>query len=133
MGNKKDYRLLNKEFMLKICKEEDSHPLPNKIWYKILEKGEGTQHPAMNSLVMVYYKGSLVDGREFDSNFENGYPEAFRLKDLIEGWRIALMHMVVGDRWMIYIPADMGYGNKNSGPIPGNSTLVFEVKLEGIA
>ena len=74
MGNKKDYRLLNKEFMLKICKEEDSHPLPNKIWYKILEKGEGTQHPAMNSHAMVYYKGSLVDGREFDSNFESGYP-----------------------------------------------------------
>ena len=133
MGKKKDYKLLNKEFMLKICKEADSHPLPNKIWYKIIEKGEGTAHPAMNSLVMVYYKGSFIDGKEFDSNWNNGYPEAFRLKELIEGWRIALMHMVVGDHWMIYIPADMGYGNKNSGPIPSNYTLVFEVKLEGIA
>ena len=64
---------------------------------------------------------------------KGGCPEAFRLNQVIEGWQEALRRMHVGDRWMIYIPYTLGYGTRTSGPIPGYSTLLFEVELLGIA
>lgn len=60
-------------------------------------------------------------------------PEAFRLNEVIEGWQIALQKMRVGDHWIVYIPYNMGYGTRTSGPIPAFSTLIFEVQLLGIA
>ena len=64
---------------------------------------------------------------------KRGCPEAFRLNQVIEGWQLALQEMRVGDRWIIYIPYNLGYGNRASGPIPAFSTLIFEVELLGIA
>jgi len=82
--------------------------------------------------VSVHYRGTLIDGKEFDNSYKRNCPEAFRLCDVIDGWQIALQQMRVGDKWIIYIPSEMGYGSKASGPIPANSTLVFEVELLGI-
>ncbi len=98
-----------------------------------MEKGTSTQKPGARSIVTVHYKGSLINGRVFDNSYQRGYPEAFRLTEVIEGWQLALQQMRVGDKWVVYIPYTMGYGGRSSGPIPAFSTLVFEVELLGIA
>ena len=81
----------------------------------------------------MHYKGSLIDGREFDNSYERSCPDALRLSDVIEGWQVALQKMHVGDKWKIYIPYTIGYGNKSVDSIPAYSTLVFEVELLGVA
>lgn len=87
----------------------------------------------MSSVVSVHYRGTLINGREFDNSYKRNCPEAFRLNQVIEGWQQALQQMHVGDKWIIYIPYTLGYGTRTSGPIPGFSTLIFEVELLGIA
>ena len=113
--------------------EADVYELPCGLSYKVLEEGSGTATPWPGSVVSVHYRGTLINGREFDNSWKRNCPEAFRLSEVIEGWQIALQKMRVGDRWIIYIPYTMGYGTRTSGPIPAFSTLVFEVQLLGIA
>ena len=94
-------------------------------------KNDG-RHPNPRSIVTAHYTGRTIDGQLFDSS-RNGAPLAVRLCDLIEGWIIALQQMCVGDKWEIYIPAEMGYGKVSQPGIPGGSTLIFEIELLGIA
>ena len=98
-----------------------------------MEKGEGKVSPTVRSIVSVHYRGTLIGGKEFDNSYKRNCPEAFRLCDVIDGWQIALQQMHAGDKWEIYIPYEMGYGSKSSGPIPAYSTLIFEVELLSIA
>ena len=133
MTKKEIYKQENEQFLQKMAKEAGVEQLKGGVLYKVLESGEGDETPDENSIVTVHYKGALISGREFDNSWKGAFPEAFRLRDLIEGWQIALKAMHVGDRWMVYIPQELGYGKKLSGDIPGNSTLVFEVQLLGIA
>ena len=112
--------------------EEELFEISQGVLVKIIESGNGDRTPRANNVVTVHYKGSLINGRVFDNSWERGYPEAFRLSDLIVGWQIALTQMHVGDHWMIYIPYELGYGTRASGPIPAYSTLIFEVKLVAI-
>lgn len=133
MGRKEEYKLQNEQFMQALRAEADVCELPCGILYKVLEEGSGTATPRPGSVVSVHYRGTLINGREFDNSWKRNCPEAFRLSEVIEGWQIALQKMGVGDRWMIYIPYTMGYGTRTSGPIPAFSTLVFEVQLLGIA
>ena len=133
MGRKEEYKLQNEQFMQALRAEADVYELPCGILYKVLEEGSGTATPRPGSVVSVYYRGTLINGREFDDSWKRNCPEAFRLSEVIEGWQIALQKMRVGDRWIIYIPYTMGYGTRTSGPIPAFSTLVFEVQLLGIA
>ena len=107
--------------------------LPCGILYRVLENGKGEATPRYNSVVSVHYKGSLINGREFDNSWKRKHPEAFRLNQVIKGWQIALQQMHIGDHWLIYIPFAIGYGTRSNGPIPAFSTLIFEVKLLGIA
>ena len=79
-----------------------------------------------------HYTGRTIDGRQFDSSY-GSTPLAIRLSDPIEGWIIAMQQMCVGDKWEVYIPAEMGYGNFSQPSIPGGSTLIFEIELLGIA
>ena len=102
------------------------------VLIKYIEHGTGEIRPRSNNVVSVKYRGTLIDGTEFDSNMNDGYPAPFRLKDLIIGWQIALTQMVAGDKVMIYIPSEMGYGDRREGNIPGGSTLIFEIHLEGV-
>ena len=87
--------------------------------------------PNRNSVVTVHYTGRTINGKQFDSS-RGGAPVAMRLRELIQGWIIALQQMHVGDKWEIYLPAEMGYGRLSQPGIPGGSTLIFEIELIGV-
>ena len=133
MGNKKGYKEENTEFLKKISKDADVYRLPGGILYKVLNKGAGLKSPETGSVVVVHYNGRLISGEVFDNTFGRESPEAFRVREVIEGWQIALQHMHEGDRWIIYIPYNLGYGCRAVDGIPGFSTLIFDVELISIA
>ena len=132
MNKKEIYKQKNIQFLKELPVEEGIMSLPCGIYYKVLQIGEGKSSPTPRSIVSVHYRGTLIDGKEFDNSYKRNCPEAFRLCDVIDGWQIALQQMHVGDKWVIYIPSEKGYGSRASGPIPGFSTLIFEVELLGI-
>ncbi len=132
MGRKEEYKEKNLQFISELSRQEGICSLSCNIYYKVLESSTANISPNVRNIVTVHYKGSLINGREFDNSYERGYPEAFRLSDVIEGWQLALQQMHIGDKWVIYIPYTMGYGSRTSGPIPAFSTLIFEVELLGI-
>lgn len=133
MAKKEEYRLKNQEFLKEIAAQEGVVRHPSGLLYKVLQQGTGTQSPNLRSIVSVHYKGTLINGRVFDNSWERNCPEALRVADVIDGWQIALQMMHVGDRWLVYIPYELGYGTRTSGPIPGFSTLIFEIELFSIA
>ena len=133
MNKKELYKESNIRFLEEVAAMEGIVRLPSGVLYKVLASGTGTVTPKPDSVVSVHYKGTLSNGREFDNSYKRGYPEAFRLNQVIEGWQLALQQMRAGDRWVIYIPYMLGYGTRSSGPIPGFSTLIFEVELLGVA
>ncbi len=102
------------------------------LQYKILTTGDGKQ-PAATDTVTTHYKGTLIDGREFDSSYKRDKPASFPVKGVIKGWTEALQLMHVGDKWQLFIPSELAYGaTKRSELIQANSTLVFELELLGI-
>lgn len=131
-GNKEEYRLQNEKFMETVASEEGIQGLRGGILYKVIEEGTGGGSVGPRSIVTCHYKGSLINGKVFDNSFNRNCPEAFRVNELINGFQIALLSMHIGDHWLVYIPSNMGYGPKTTGPIPGNSTLIFEIKLIAI-
>lgn len=133
MAKKEEYKIKNQEFLKEISAEEGVMLHPSGILYRVINSGDGKVSPVDRSIVSVHYRGTLINGREFDNSWKRNCPEALRLTDVIDGWRIALKLMHVGDRWMVYIPYNLGYGTRTSGPIPGFSTLIFEIELLGIA
>lgn len=133
MAKKKEqYVKQNLEFLDKIRGDEGVIELRGGVLYRVLEEGDGTGTVSPRSIVSCYYKGSLISGKIFDDTFSKSYPEAFRVNELINGFQIALVNMHIGDHWLVYIPADMGYGSKGDQVIPGGSTLIFEIKLVSI-
>ena len=132
MGKKEIYKQKNIQFLKDLFTEEGIQSLPCGIYYKVLQTGEGKVNPTVRSIVTVHYRGTLIDGKEFDNSYKRNCPEAFRLCDVIDGWQLVLQQMHEGDKWVIYIPYELGYGSKASGPIPGFSTLIFEVELLSI-
>ena len=132
-NRKEEYKEQNLRYLEEIASQEGVQKLAGGILYKVTEQGSGTVSPRLDNVVSVHYRGTLMNGREFDNSYERNCPEAFRLNQVIEGWQIALQQMHVGDKWVIYIPYTVGYGNRASGPIPAFSTLIFEVELLGIA
>jgi len=102
--------------------------LPSGLQYRVLEPGSGKQ-PAATDTVTVHYRGTLIDGTEFDSSYSRNKPATFRADRVIEGWREALQLMQEGAKWELFIPAKLAYGEKGAGKIQPNSTLVFEVQL----
>ena len=133
MGKKEAYKEKNLQYLQVLSTRADICSLPCGIFYEVLQAGTGTASPTLRSIVTVHYKGSLINGKEFDNSYSRNCPEAFRLCDVIEGWQLALRQMHIGDRWIIYIPYTIGYGSRASGPIPAFSTLIFEVELLSIA
>jgi FKBP-type peptidyl-prolyl cis-trans isomerase FklB len=106
--------------------------LPDGLQYKILTEGKGPK-PATNDTVVVNYRGTLVDGTEFDSSYKRGQPATFRVTGVIKGWSEALQMMPVGSKWQLFIPPDLGYAERGSGVNIGpNATLLFEVELVSI-
>ncbi len=130
---KREYAQTNKDWLIGKSKEENVLALPKGVYYKVLTEGnKDGRHPSPRSIVTVHYTGRTINGKKFDSS-RGGTPLAIRLSDLIEGWIIALQQMCIGDKWELYIPAEMGYGKFSQPGIPGGSTLIFEVELLGIA
>ena len=133
MSKKEIYKAKNIQFVKELSAQPDVLLLPGGIYYKVITSGTGSTTPTPRSIVTVHYKGSLIDGKVFDDSYARQCPEAFRLCDLIDGWQIALRSMHEGDKWIIYVPYEKGYGTKASGPIPAFSTLIFEIELIKIA
>jgi FKBP-type peptidyl-prolyl cis-trans isomerase FklB len=105
------------------------HTLPNGLQYKIITEGTGPK-PTTNDTVSVNYKGTLIDGTEFDSSYKRGQPATFRVTGVIKGWTEALEMMPVGSKWELYIPSDLAYGERGSGMNIGpDATLIFEIEL----
>ncbi len=100
------------------------------LQYKVLEQGSGPM-PAATDRVTVHYRGTLIDGTEFDSSM-GGEPVTFGLNQVIPGWTEGVQLMPVGSKYEFYINPELGYGAAGGGPIPPNATLVFEVELLGI-
>jgi FKBP-type peptidyl-prolyl cis-trans isomerase FklB len=106
--------------------------LPSGLQYKILKSGTGPK-PTAADTVVCNYKGTLIDGKEFDSSYKRGQPATFPVGGVIKGWTEALQLMPVGSTWQLFIPADLAYGDRQAGPdITPGSTLVFEVELMSI-
>ena len=130
---KRDYIQANKEWLTAKAQEEGVKALAKGICYKVISEGDSNgAHPATRSIITAHYTGKTINGQQFDSS-RGGVPLACRLSDLIEGWIIALQQMRIGDRWEIYIPAELGYGKFSQPGIPGGSTLIFDIELLGIA
>lgn len=127
------YAQSNQAWLATKAQEEGVKALPKGIYYKVLAEGkQDGRHPSPRSIITAHYTGKTIDGKQFDSS-RGGAPLAIRLCDLIDGWIIALQQMCVGDKWEVYIPAEMGYGRFSQPDIPGGSTLIFEIELLGIA
>ena len=106
--------------------------LPSGLEYKILTQGTGPK-PTASDTVVCNYRGTLINGTEFDSSYKRGEPATFPVNGVIKGWTEALQLMPVGSKWQLFIPSDMAYGERSPAPEIGpNSTLIFEVELLSI-
>jgi len=119
-------------FLAENGKKEGVVTLPSGLQYKIIKEGDG-QTPKDTDMVTVNYKGTLLDGTEFDSSYKRGNPSTFAVKGVIPGWKEALKLMKVGSKWQLFVPAGLAYGEKGAGGAIGpNATLLFEVELVSI-
>jgi FKBP-type peptidyl-prolyl cis-trans isomerase FklB len=117
-------------FLEKNAKERGVVTLPSGLQYKIITQGTGSTSPRPTQTVTVHYRGTLIDGTEFDSSYSRNEPTSFPVNRVIMGWTEALQLMTVGDKWMLYIPSELAYGAQGAGDAIGpNSTLIFEVEL----
>jgi len=116
-------------FLAENKKKEGVKILPSGLQYKIIKNGKG-KSPKITDTVTANYKGTLIDGTEFDSSYKRGQPAKFPLKGVIPGWIEALKLMKVGSHWQIFIPPSLAYGEQGpGGPIGPNETLIFEIEL----
>lgn len=102
------------------------------LQYEIITVGEGSQSPQASDKVVVHYHGELTDGSVFDSSVARGEPITLPVNGVIQGWQEALQLMTPGDKWKLYVPYELGYGERGTGGIPPFATLVFEVELLSI-
>ena len=117
-----------KAFMDENKKKEGVITLPSGLQYKVLAEGSG-KTPKAADQVTVNYKGTLINGTEFDNSYKRGQPATFKTNGVIKGWTEALQLMKEGSKWQLFIPPQLGYGERGAGPVPPNSTLIFEVEL----
>ena len=121
-----------KAFLKKNKALEDVVTLSSGVQYKVIQSGAG-ESPKLQDTVEVQYEGRLIDGSVFDSSYERNKTSKFPLKEVIAGWRKALLKMKVGDHWTIYIPSHLAYGAVSpSAKIAANSTLIFDIELIAI-
>lgn len=126
-----DNKAAGEKFLEENKAKEGVQTTPSGLQYKVITEGKG-EVPADTCKVKVHYKGTLIDGTEFDSSYKRNEPSTFRANQVIKGWTEALTMMPVGSKWELYIPQNLAYGSRESGQIKPFSTLVFEVELLGI-
>jgi FKBP-type peptidyl-prolyl cis-trans isomerase FklB len=128
VANKKE----SDEFLAANKAKEGVVTMPSGLQYKVLTEGTGPK-PAATDSVVCNYRGTLINGTEFDSSYKRGQPVTFPVGGVIKGWTEALQLMPVGSKWQLFVPAELAYGERGGGPIIGpNSTLIFEVELISI-
>ena len=116
-------------FLAENAKKEGVISTASGLQYKVLKSGTGAS-PKPTDTVKVHYQGTLIDGTIFDSSIQRGQPITFPVTGVIPGWVEALQLMKVGDKWQLFIPAKLAYGDQSPSPaIPPNSVLIFEVEL----
>ena len=117
------------KFLAENATKEGVKTTESGLQYKIIKEGKGAI-PTDSSTVKVHYKGTLIDGTEFDSSYKRNAPTSFRADRVIKGWTEALTMMPVGSKWELYIPQELAYGARETGgQIKPFSTLIFEVEL----
>lgn len=121
-------RRKGEEFLAANRTAEGVVTLPSGLQYKVLQQGDGAV-PTATQKVKVNYEGHLVDGTEFDSSYRRGEPATFQVNQVIKGWTEALCLMPAGSKWQLFIPQELGYGERAAGKIPPFSTLIFTVEL----
>ena len=126
-----DNKAAGEKFLAENKTKEGVKTTPSGLQYKVITEGKG-EIPADTCKVKVNYKGTLIDGTEFDSSYKRNEPATFRANQVIKGWTEALTMMPVGSKWELYIPQELAYGSRESGQIKPFSTLIFEVELVGI-
>jgi FKBP-type peptidyl-prolyl cis-trans isomerase len=116
-------------FLQENGKREGVVTLPSGLQYRVIEEGEGSS-PGPADSVTVHYRGTLIDGTEFDSSYSRGQAATFQIKGVIIGWYEGLQLMREGSKWELFVPSDLAYGIQGTGSgIGPNSTLIFEVEL----
>ncbi|MCX8118830.1 MAG: FKBP-type peptidyl-prolyl cis-trans isomerase [Desulfobacterota bacterium] len=116
-------------FLAENRKKEGVVTLASGLQYKVLKKGSG-KRPKLSDTVTTHYRGTLIDGTEFDSSYRRGQPATFPVSGVIAGWTEALQLMEEGAKWQLFIPPHLAYGERGAGPQIGpNATLIFEVEL----
>jgi FKBP-type peptidyl-prolyl cis-trans isomerase FklB len=119
-------------FLAENAKKEGVVVTPSGLQYKIIDAGDGAS-PGPNDMATVHYRGTLIDGTQFDSSYDRGQPATFPVGGVIAGWTEALQLMKPGAKWQIVIPSDLAYGERGAGQDIGpNSTLVFDVELVSV-
>ena len=126
-----DNKAAGEKFLADNKTKEGVKTTESGLQYKVITEGKG-EIPADTCKVKVNYKGTLIDGTEFDSSYKRNEPATFRANQVIKGWTEALTMMPVGSKWELYIPQELAYGSRESGQIKPFSTLIFEVELVGI-
>jgi FKBP-type peptidyl-prolyl cis-trans isomerase FklB len=116
-------------FLAENKKKDGVVTLPSGLQYKIIQDGDGVK-PKPSDTVTVNYRGTLIDGTEFDSSYKRGQPASFKVTGVIAGWTEALQLMKAGSKWQLFIPSNLAYGERGAGrDITPNATLIFEVEL----
>ncbi len=121
-------RQAGEDFLKQNAQKQGVNVLPSGLQYRVITEGTGAK-PTATDRVKVNYRGTLVDGTEFDSSYKRNQPATFGVGQVIKGWTEALQLMPAGSKWEIYIPHELGYGERESGKIPPFSALIFEVEL----
>lgn len=128
----KAQRDVEQKFFEENAKKDGVITTESGLQYRVITQGNGPK-PSASDTVSTHYRGTLVDGSEFDSSYSRGQPAEFPLRGVIRGWTEALQLMPVGSKWELFIPAELGYGARSPSPkIPANSTLIFEIELLSI-
>ena len=118
-----------KKFLANNKKRAGVVELPNGLQYEIIRQGTG-EKPKATDTIMANYSGTLINGEEFDNSYKRGQPLVIPLNRVIQGWTQGIQLMPVGSKWRLYIPSDLGYGDRGAGnAIPGGATLIFEIEL----
>ena len=102
--------------------------MPSGVQYRVIEEGDGAR-PNLESTVRVHYRGSKMDGREFDSSFARGVPEEFMISAVLKGWQEVLPLMKQGSTWQIFVPPELAFGQRGNPPVGPNEALMFDLKL----
>jgi FKBP-type peptidyl-prolyl cis-trans isomerase FklB len=121
-------KVKSEEFLAANISKNGIVALPSGVQYRIIEEGEGAR-PNMDSTVKVHYRGSKINGHEFDSSFARGVPEEFTVNTVLKGWQEVLPLMKTGSTWQIFVPPELAFAARGNPPVGPNEALVFDLKL----